>query len=136
MVAWMILIPASAMTEGSPLQISEFAAEGAQDWKDEDGDTSDWIEIQNVSRALASLEGWTLGDSSRRRPPWRFPSTNLPPGQFLMVFASGKNRREPGGRLHLWRSPKSDLSKPTPGGEKGEQVQIPWNSGEGSVDGR
>ncbi len=30
---------------------------------------------------------------------------------------------------------RSDLSKPTPGGEKGEQVQIPWNSGEGSVDG-
>ncbi len=30
----------------------------------------------------------------------------------------------------------SDLSKPTPGGEKGEQVQIPWNSGEGIVDGR
>ena len=36
---------------------------------------------------------------------------------------------------HADRNKLSDLSTPTPGGEKGEQVQIPWNSGEGSVDG-
>src|SRR5207253_770252 len=31
---------------------------------------------------------------------WSFPSTNLPPNGYMLVFASGKNRRVPGAPLH------------------------------------
>src|SRR5207247_5900442 len=37
-----------------------------------------------------------LGDSN----PWRFPATNLNADAYLIVFASGKNRRVPGAPLH------------------------------------
>src|SRR5262249_62316901 len=37
---------------------------------------------------------------TRRSSDLRFPSTNVPPNGFLIVFASGKNRVVPGAPLH------------------------------------
>ncbi len=31
---------------------------------------------------------------------WRFPATNIAAGQFMIVWASDKNRRTPGAPLH------------------------------------
>ena len=87
----------------SPLLLSEFSAGGRQGLLDEDGDTPDWIEIQNISSEPIDLAGWSLsdnnGDGSQARP-WPFPATNLAPGKFMVVFASGKNRQQPGAPLH------------------------------------
>ena len=100
LVAGMFLCALRALPEASPLQITEFAAAGHQGWTDEDGDTPDWIEIQNISGEPANLSGWSLSDDSRRRQKWQFPETNLPAGGFLVVFASSKDRRVPGRALH------------------------------------
>jgi hypothetical protein len=67
---------------------------------DVDGDSSDWIEIHNDSIAQASLAGWHLTDNAGNLSEWTFPATNLPPGGYLVVFASGKNRAVAGGELH------------------------------------
>ncbi|HEV8542160.1 MAG TPA: lamin tail domain-containing protein [Verrucomicrobiae bacterium] len=80
--------------------IAEFMASNATTLGDEDGDFSDWIEILNPDAAAANLNGWFLTDDSALPAKWMFPSTNLPPGGRLVVFASGKNRRLPGKRLH------------------------------------
>jgi hypothetical protein len=90
LVAGMFLCALRALPAASPLQITEFAAAGHQGLADEDGDTPDWIEIQNVSGEPANLSGWTLASDSRRRQEWQFPATNLPPGGFLVVFASSR----------------------------------------------
>jgi hypothetical protein len=67
---------------------------------DEDGDSSDWIELHNSGSNTVNLLNWSLTDSATDLNKWRFPATNLPPGQFLVVFASEKNRRVPGRPLH------------------------------------
>ena len=94
-------IPAQAQ-----VRISEFMASnssvthgGSSIW-DEDGNASDWIEIENISPAPVNLVDWALTDDSDKLSKWSFPNTNLPPGGFLIVFASDKNRRSPGSPLH------------------------------------
>jgi hypothetical protein len=82
------------------LQITEFMAANRGVLLDEDGDSSDWIEIFNPAATSASLAGWYLTDDATNLKKWQFPATALPPNSFLVVFASGKNRAVPGGELH------------------------------------
>ena len=80
--------------------ITEFQAANTGPLLDEDGDKSDWIEIHNAGTNAVDLNGWYLTDNNARYSGWRFPGTNLAPGAYLLVFASGKNRRTPGATLH------------------------------------
>jgi hypothetical protein len=82
------------------LLISEFMANNAHTLADEDGDFSDWIEIYNRGASSANLLDWCLTDDPQNLAKWRFPSTNVGPGRFLIAFASSKNRRTPGAPLH------------------------------------
>jgi hypothetical protein len=84
----------------SVLQITEFEAAGGQRLRDEDGDTPDWVEIQNRSNQPVDLAGWILSEQSRHVRSWPLPATNLPPGEFVVLFASGKDRRDPGKPWH------------------------------------
>src|SRR5438046_344467 len=82
------------------LIITEFMASNANGLLDENGDTSDWIEIHNSGPGPTSLEGWFLTDNRANLTKWRFPATNLSANGYLIVFASGKNRVTPGTPLH------------------------------------
>ena len=42
--------------------ISEFMASNATGWMDEDGETSDWLEVTNLSAQKVSLLGYYLSD--------------------------------------------------------------------------
>jgi len=78
---------------GKPdLLISEFLADNQTHRTDVDGDHSDWIEIYNASDEIVSLTGWYLTDDFRNFRQWMFPKAELGPGEFLLVWASGKNR--------------------------------------------
>ena len=90
----------AASDAASPTRISEFLASNGAGLQDEDGDRPDWIELENVTLGSINLDGWTLTDDPRRPARWRFPSTVLAGGQFLVVFASGKDRAQPGRELH------------------------------------
>lgn len=80
--------------------ISEFSASNQSGLQDEDGDRPDWIEIHNPDPAPAVLTNWYLTDDSGERTKWRFPAVTIPAGGYLVVFASGKDRRVPGQPLH------------------------------------
>ena len=80
--------------------ITEFVAENTIGLRDVDGAYSDWLELQNQSVFSVDLAGWQLTDNPNRAEPWTFPSVVLAPGQFLVVFASGKDRRVAGEELH------------------------------------
>ncbi|RME94878.1 MAG: hypothetical protein D6766_04745, partial [Verrucomicrobia bacterium] len=77
--------------------ITEFVAQNVSGLRDEDGQAEDWIEIQNRGDTSVNLEGWALTDDPDLPGKWTFPAVVLEPGQFLVVFASGKDRRPPGG---------------------------------------
>ncbi len=66
---------------------------GQERFVDQDGDSSDWIEIYNPTTASIDLSRWCLTDDADDPARWRFPEgTRLDPGEYLVVFASGKNR--------------------------------------------
>jgi hypothetical protein len=71
------------------------------DLLDEDKDSSDWIEIYNPTDGRFDISGWYLTDDRNILAKWEFPDGIwLDPGQFLIVFASGKNRAVAGSELH------------------------------------
>lgn len=61
---------------------------------DEDGDFGDWIEIFNKSSQTVSLAGYGLSDQSSQPFKWVFPDIELNPNEYLVVFASGKDRKK------------------------------------------
>ena len=67
---------------------------------DVDHDSSDWIEIQNPTAGTVNLEGWYLTDDVKDLKKWAFPSVQLTRGAYLVVLASGKDKRDPAGPLH------------------------------------
>jgi len=92
-----VLDPNAASTR---LLISEFMAENDNGILDEDFETSDWIEVYNAGAATVNLANWFLTDNAANLDKWQFPSTNLPPNAYLLVWASEKNRRVAGAPLH------------------------------------
>lgn len=99
--AWILLCSTlTTATVSAQFRISEFMASNTRTLKDEDGAFVDWIEIQNAGPTVANLAGWSLTDSAKDPSKWQFPSTNLSAGSYLVVFASGKDRRTPGRPFH------------------------------------
>ncbi len=82
------------------VSISEFLADNYAVLMDEDGDASDWIELYNAGDEAVDLENWCLTDDSGDLSKWRFPDVRLNTKDFLVVFASGKDRRVAGSELH------------------------------------
>lgn len=74
------------------LLITEFVANNSGVVLDEDGFASDWIEIYNSGRGVMSLQGWSLTDDPDDLDKWVFPDVKLNGGDYLVVFASGKDR--------------------------------------------
>ena len=68
--------------------INEFLASNNGEIQDEDGDFSDFIELSNRGDQAVNLAGWYLTDDAGDLNKWQFPSINLAPGQYLVVFAS------------------------------------------------
>ncbi len=82
------------------LVINEIGAVGSDDFLDEDGEPSDWLEIYNAGTTIVDMDGWFLTDDALNINKWSFPSVILEPGDFLIVFASGKDRSVAGEELH------------------------------------
>jgi hypothetical protein len=80
--------------------LTEFLASNNSQRADEEGEFSDWIEVQNTSASRVNLQDWSLTDDPALPAKWRFPATNLNAGAFLVVFASGKDRAQAGAQLH------------------------------------
>jgi hypothetical protein len=97
--SYLLVIPA-ALVKADGLIISEFSAANNAGLRDEDGDFSDWIEIYNTGREPISVGGWYLSNDTQDLTPWRFPDVVIGGQSFLLVFASGKDRRTAGSELH------------------------------------
>jgi hypothetical protein len=80
--------------------LSEFLSDNGQSIEDEDGSHQDWIEIYNPNGFSLNVEGFYLTDLATNLTKWRLPSASIPANGYLIVFASGKNRVDPGGPLH------------------------------------
>jgi hypothetical protein len=82
--------------------INEFMAVNDVTLADEDGDFSDWIELHNPSPDPVNLSGWRLTDKTSNLAKWTFGNHVLDSGEYLVVFASSKDRlgTGPDGQWH------------------------------------
>lgn len=82
--------------------ITEFLAANQANITDQDGDHSDWIEIYNPHPRAIKLSRWSLTDDPQEPTKWALPGITLGKQEYLLVFASGKNRKptQPEAELH------------------------------------
>ncbi len=80
--------------------ISEFLAINKGPDVDDLELTSDWIEIHNPDATAVELSGWTLTDEPAQRAKWTFPAVTIPAGGYLVIGASGMDRRTATEPLH------------------------------------
>ena len=78
--------------------ISEFMASNDATLNDQDGDSSDWVELHNDGGSAVDLGGWHLTDDAAELDKWTFPSVTISAGGYLVVFASNKDLKT--GELH------------------------------------
>ncbi|MAG34630.1 MAG: hypothetical protein CL878_00040 [Dehalococcoidia bacterium] len=78
------------------LTINEVLAANRAGMRDEDGHTSDWLELSNPSSQPVALAGFTVTDDPTATAKWQLPAKVLWPGEHLLVWASGKDRSSPG----------------------------------------
>ena len=96
--SWTYKLDANAPLPG--VVISEFMADNKKTIHDEDGDSSDWIELFNPTASDVNLVDWALTADPKNLMEWRFPNITLAANSYLLLFASGKDRTNVTGRLH------------------------------------
>lgn len=83
----------SAADLPAQLVINEMMASNLDVVADEDGSFEDWIEIHNSGSDTINLAGYCLSDNPGLPYKWVFPDYPIYPGEYLLVWASGKDRR-------------------------------------------
>jgi len=58
-----------------------------------EGETSDWIELYNAGASAVDLNGYGLSDRPSEPFAWTFPHAIVEAGEYLLVFASGRDLR-------------------------------------------
>jgi hypothetical protein len=80
---------------GGQVIINELCPNNGNILADADGDFSDWIELLNTGSDTVDLAGYCLSDDADNYTKWCFPEYLLMPGEYLLVFASGKDLASP-----------------------------------------
>ena len=73
------------------IRINEVVSSNSE-YFDEDGDTPDWLELHNYGTQNVSIENWTLSDDLDDLTKWTFPDITLAPDEYLLLWASSKDR--------------------------------------------
>ncbi|SET46704.1 Fn3 associated [Natronincola peptidivorans] len=100
-MALLILVFISAWTSfNKELYINEIMSSNGSTIADEDGDYEDWIELYNGGKRIIDLEGYYLSDNEKSLTKWQFPPVQMEPDQYLVVWASGKDKVGSTGEIH------------------------------------
>jgi len=100
LILFLLLFALPLQLSAQQLYLNEIMASNGSNITDEDGDKEDWIEFVYFGDEPLNLEGFGLSDDYDRPFRWVFPDIIIQPGEFLLVWASGKNRNDPNGELH------------------------------------
>jgi hypothetical protein len=81
--------------------INEFMARNGDTIVLPDGSSPDWIELYNGGSNTVDLTGWFLyNHPTNPDDQWEFPAVSLSTGEYLVVYASGDDQRDPAQPLH------------------------------------
>lgn len=84
----------SIFSTAQSVRINETMSSNSGVIADSDGDYPDWIEFFNSGASAVNLNGFGLSDNKDEPFKWIFPDYSVKPGEYLLVFASDKDRRE------------------------------------------
>jgi hypothetical protein len=107
------------------IRINEIVSSNASLTSDEDGDSSDWIELFNAGPSDAALSGYGLSDDEDKPFKWVIPDISLAAGEYLLIWASGKDRTSDSGTLHTNFSISAageEILLTKPDGEKADEI--------------
>jgi hypothetical protein len=93
--AWIIGLGVMVVATGQCLAqvvINEVLAENRLTILDEDLDDADWLELFNRGDTPQSIVGYALSDDPSDPRKWMFPDLVLGPGEYALVWCSGKDR--------------------------------------------
>ncbi len=76
----------------SDLYITEIMALNKKTVMDMDSEYSDYIELYNATDAEINLNGFYLSDTTTSTKKWEFPEIIIQPDEYLIVYASGKDK--------------------------------------------
>ena len=79
---------------GQTIQLNEIVSSNGNILYDEDGETPDWIEIYNNTSEPQNLLGYGITDDPDDLQKWAFPSIIINSSDYLVLFASNKNRKD------------------------------------------
>lgn len=76
------------------LYINEIVASNSYTYKNQDLEFDDYIEIYNGNNYSVNLSNYRLTDSIYESKKWVFPDIAINPNEYLLIYASGKNKCE------------------------------------------
>ena len=74
------------------LYINEILVNNTYTHLDNDSEYSDYIEIYNGYKRKINLSNYHLSDSEFNTDKWTFPNITINPGEYLLVYTSGKDK--------------------------------------------
>lgn len=92
-ISLLVFLFSPAMLVSQSLVINEVMFANRTALADADGDTPDWVELYNADTVTLQLNQFALSDDHELEDVWPLPDYAMRPGQYLVIFASGKNRR-------------------------------------------
>ncbi|MCA8976791.1 MAG: CotH kinase family protein [Planctomycetes bacterium] len=93
-----LLLSLLAVPLQAQVMLSECMASNRSGLLDRDGLHADWLELHNAGAVTEPLHGRILEDEAGHR--WTFPDVAIAGHDYLVVFMTGKDRRDPGQPLH------------------------------------
>ena len=109
-----------ANVQAQNIRINE-AVSSNSDYFDSDGDTPDWIELFNSGPDDINLNDWSLSDNRNNLNKWVFPEVIIPSNDYLLIWASGKDKEIPYPRTLINRGDLFKYIIPE------EEPDINWN---------
>jgi hypothetical protein len=105
--------------------INEAMSLNASIISDEDGAYSNWIELYNAADEPVNLLGYGLSDDKNNNLKWVFPATTITPKAHILIFTSGKDRKD----IYYWKN-LIDEGDPWKYSTDNDTVQNTWNGNE------
>ncbi|MDA3844828.1 MAG: CotH kinase family protein [Candidatus Kapabacteria bacterium] len=84
-------LPAGILS-AADIIINEIMPSNFETIRDEDYDTSDWIELYNSADTAVNLSGYKLSNADDPQNAYTLPDTILQAHSYILIYASGKNR--------------------------------------------
>ena len=87
-----VRVEAGISSASGGLRLNEILASNRAGRLDDEGQTSDWIEIHNPGASPMRLGGYRLTNDSNVPDKWAFPNNRIPAGGYHLVWMSGLDR--------------------------------------------